>query len=231
MEQESGTLFVVATPIGNLEDISSRAIRTLKEVDLIIAERPQHSRRIMQHFDIHTDILIYNQHSSIEHSERILSLLRSGKNIALITDAGTPGISDPGNELVSFLTSNGANIKVSPIPGPSSLIAALSVCGFDVSHFTFIGFFPKKKQLKLIKQISESDCPVAFFDSPMRIQKNLKRISEELPTWNAFVGRELTKIYEQVYRGNITEVLGLLQKQPVKGECVVILSRPRKITT
>ncbi len=229
----AGTLYIVATPIGNLEDITLRALRVLKEVDLILAEDTRVTKKLLNHYQIEKSIQTYHQHSSLDTKYYILNTLAAGKNIALVTDAGTPGISDPGNELVSYLIHNtGYSIQVVPIPGPSSLTAAISVSGLDLSKFIFIGFWPKKKKTKLVSSLKELKIPFVFFESPFRIEKTLQDLEKNFgPDINIFIARELTKLHETLYRGKIEEVLIKLKKDKmtqgsssaVKGEIVVIV--------
>lgn len=214
----------MATPIGNLSDISSRALDVLKKVDLIIAEDTRVISKLLMHFEIVKDVLSYHQQSPETKKLDILQHLLEGIDIALVTDAGTPGISDPGNELVSFLSSANPEIKVIPIPGPSSLTAALSVSGFDVSKFLFVGFWPKKKSNKLIEEIKNLNYPVVFFDSPYRILKTLDLLINGLgEERQIFVARELTKIYETVYRGSVKEVKEKMSRDTIKGEIACVL--------
>ncbi len=220
----SGTLFVVSSPIGNLKDITFRAIEVLKSVDLILAEDTRVTKKLLTHYEIDKPILSYNQHSSELKKLEIMGKLVNNQNLALLTDAGTPGISDPGNELISFLVTHSPEIKVVPIPGPSSLTAALSVCGFDVSKFLFLGFLPKKGLIRVMKTIAESPTPVVFFESPYRILKTLNLLESEVGDREIFIGRELTKIYETHYRGRIPEVRSQLTADKVKGEIVCILA-------
>lgn len=223
-----GTLYIVATPIGNLSDITYRAIETLKTVDIILSEDTREIKKILSYYNIDSNILSYHQHSSLDTKYKILKTLMEGKNIALVTDAGTPGIADPGNELVDFILTANSEIKIIPIPGPSSVTSALSICGFNVSNFIFIGFWPKKKASKTIKLIKESGLPVVFFESPYRILKTLELLETEFAGKRIFVGQELTKLHERLLRGSISEVtrkLELEQKElrRVKGEIVCVL--------
>lgn len=225
----SGTLYVVATPIGNLEDITLRALRVLKEVDLILAEDTRVTSKILNHYDIKKNILSYHQHSSQERKLEILKLLLEGKDLALVTDAGTPGISDPGGELIDFLLSNYSlnteSLKVVPVPGPSALTAALSVCGFRADKFVFLGFLPKKGREKLIKWLSEGGFTFAFYESPNRILKTLTWLLEVFDGGRrVFVGRELTKVYESIYRGDLKSVIEEIKAvSHLKGEIVVVV--------
>jgi 16S rRNA (cytidine1402-2'-O)-methyltransferase len=240
-----GTLYIVATPIGNLEDITFRAIKTLKEVDFILTEDTRVTRRLLDKYEITTPVESYHQHSKDDKKAWILSQIILGKNVALVTDAGTPGISDPGNELIEYLLSglsasnflatpegvtrnsasaNPSALQIVPIPGASALTSALSISGMDVSSFVFIGFLPKKGRTKLFNWLKDSNTPFVFYESPYRIVKSLKALGELLGyQGTVMVARELTKMYESVYRGNFEEVLELLAKQKVKGEVVVVV--------
>src|SRR5258706_10325482 len=225
----SGILYIVATPIGNLEDITFRAIKTLKEVDLILAEDTRKTILLLNHYEIKTHAVSYHQQSGLDKKQEILNLLIQGKNIALVTDAGTPGVSDPGNELIEFLLSQIPDIKIIPIPGASSITSALSVSGMDVSNFMFIGFWPKKKTKKLVEKIKTIDCPVVFFESPFRITKTINLLIKELGVdKKIFIGQELTKLHERVFRGSLQQAkleLEIEQKElgRVKGELACIL--------
>ncbi len=224
----SGTLYIVSTPIGNLDDITFRAIKTLKQVDLILAEDTRITSNLLRHYEIDIPTLSYHQQSPEGKKKEILLKLLEGKNIALVTDAGTPGISDPGNELISYIVSNSPFVNIVPIPGPSSITAALSISGFNVSNFLFIGFWPKKKTKKLIEKIKNLDCPVVFFESPYRIIKTLDLIAMQLGEKEIFIGQELTKLHERTLRASASEVKSELEKEQkelgrVKGELVCIL--------
>lgn len=220
------TLFIVATPIGNLGDISQRAIDTLSSSDLILAEDTRVTKKLLDRFNIEKPVESYHQHSDEEKRYRILNFLASGKNVALVCDAGTPGISDPGNELVDFVVkSKSPDIDIIPIPGSSSVSAALSVCGFDVSQYMFLGFWPKKKHSKMIKMVEAAGIPFAFFESPHRIVKTIKLLSDSLgKERQVFVGRELTKMFELHYRGSLEEVFTMLKDEKnLRGEVVVVV--------
>jgi 16S rRNA (cytidine1402-2'-O)-methyltransferase len=223
-----GTLYVVATPIGNLTDISQRALETLRSVDLVLAEDTRVTKKLLNHYDIKLPTLSYHQHSSEKKKFEILNHLLQGKNLALVTDAGTPGISDPGNELIDFLShkvGDTQKIKAVPLPGPSALTATLSICGFNVNRFIFVGFLPKKKRQKLFSQVKESKLALIFFDSPKRILKTLDVLIEFFgPDHRVFVVRELTKLHETHYRGSLSEVRDQLnQEGSIKGEIVVVV--------
>ena len=196
----------------------------MKEVDYIFAEDTRKTSIITKQFDIQTSVLIYHQHSNAKVKFDILQKLIAGKNIAQVTDAGTPGISDPGNELISFLLENEPSINVVPIPGPSAIATALSISGFRTSNFVFLGFLPKKKRTKLFKWLAEGKMTFAFYESPHRIVKSLQAVMEKFGgDKQVVVAREITKIYETVYRGTITEVIEKLQVKNIKGEITVIV--------
>lgn len=218
-----GTLYIVATPIGNLDDVTKRAIDTLKSVELVLAEDTRVVQKLLSHFEIKKEVESYHQHTVEDKKLFILKQLMDGKDIALVSDAGTPGISDPGNELIDFLYENIA-LKVIPIPGASAVSTALSVCGFDVSKHLFLGFWPKKKTKKTIDLIKLANVPFVYFDSPHRIIKNLAKLAEELGNRRVFIGRELTKMHETHYRGNIEDIIKDLQgEKHLKGEVVVVV--------
>lgn len=218
-----GTLYVVGLPIGNLEDITLRALKILKEVDLILAEDTRVISKLLKHYDIENNILSYHQHSSDEKKMQILNYLQEGKKVALVTDAGTPGISDPGNELIDFLC-KAWPLKVEAVPGPSALTAALSVCGFRTNNFVFLGFLPKKKKGKIILKLKDLGFTFAFFESPNRVLKSLEFLKEIFGgEKRVLVAREITKIYETLYRGNIDSVIGELSDGKIRGEIVVVV--------
>jgi 16S rRNA (cytidine1402-2'-O)-methyltransferase len=222
----AGILYIVATPIGNLDDITLRAIDVLKEVDIIFAEDTRVTSRLLSKFEINKTISSYHQHSLLAKREEILQSLIEGKQIALVADAGTPGISDPGNELIDFILQYLPPSTVVPVPGASSLTAALSVCGFSVNKFIFLGFLPKKKRAKLLAWVREGQISLAFFESPHRIYKTLREIGETVGMEKrVLVAREITKIHETLYRGTIGEVIKNFDNTLVKGEIVVILEQ------
>ena len=224
----AGILYIVATPIGNLEDITFRGVAVLKTCDFILAEDTRKTIQLLNHYEITTHAISYHKQSSPAKKQEILNMLLDGKNLALVTDAGTPGISDPGNELIEFVSLS--NIKIVPIPGPSSVTAALSVSGFNVSNFMFLGFWPKKKTKKLVTKIKTLDCPVVFFESPFRIVKTIDLLIKEMgEDKQIFVGQELTKVHERIMRNSLQAVKIELEKEQkelgrVKGELVCILN-------
>lgn len=222
----SGTLFIVATPIGNLADITYRAVSVLKTVDLILAEDTRKTRILLTHYDIENNILSYHSHSDFRRFEEVGRYLLEGKHVALVTDAGTPGISDPGNELISYLSVLIPDIQVVPIPGASSLISLASVCGLNVSKFVFLGFLPKKKLQKELKWVLELELPFFYFDSPYRALKNIELIRElGGKNLSIVVGRELTKKFEEILRGTIDEVIEKVKETDPRGEYVVLVSK------
>jgi len=215
-------LYVVATPIGNLEDISKRALRTLSEVDLILCEDTRVTKKLLDHYQIKTPCLSYHQHSKIGKTEYIIGLLKAGKDLALVSDAGTPGISDPGGKLVSMVCQSG--FKVYPVPGPSAAIAAASISGFPVDRFFFMGFPPqKKKRKKFFEEAVSSKYPVIFYESTYRILKTLEELKNMDSSLELTVCRELTKKFETIYRGEIGKVIEDIKKGEIKGEFVVVL--------
>ncbi len=225
------TLYIVATPIGNLQDISSRAIEALKGVDLILAEDTRVTKKLLERYQIKTPLLSYHQHSQLQKIDYILKLLGQGKNLALVSDAGTPGISDPGNQLVEKVVEClGDKVNIVPIPGPSALATAASVCGFPTDKFLFLGFPPaKNKRQKFFKEVLGSKYPVILYESSHRILRTLKELSsfwddKELSSFKIVVCQELTKKFEKIYRGTISEVFDKMKNQDLRGEFVVVIS-------
>lgn len=226
-----GKFYVVATPIGNMGDITFRAIETLKSMDLILCEDTRQTKKLLDKYDIKKPTMSYHAQSKIAKTDKIFELLEEGKNLALVSDAGTPGISDPGALLVSQIKEYfGDRVEVSPIPGPSAVIAALSACGLPIHEFTFLGFLPHKKGREtLFKEISQAKRTFVFYESPHRILKTLESLVKFCPKENqkkVCVARELTKIYEEFKIGTPAEVLEFFQKNKEKqrGEFVVIVS-------
>ncbi|OIP66681.1 MAG: 16S rRNA (cytidine(1402)-2'-O)-methyltransferase [Candidatus Yonathbacteria bacterium CG10_big_fil_rev_8_21_14_0_10_43_136] len=226
------TLFVVGTPIGNLEDITLRALRVLKEVDLILCEDTRVTKRLLLKYEIGTPTMSYHAQSKLAKVDKILSLLEEGKNLALVSDAGTPCISDPGALLVSQILDSKVkgqllNVSVVPIPGPSALVTALSSAGISVAEFTFLGFLPHKKGREtLFKEIADSSRVIAFYESPHRIEKTLESLEKFCGTErNIIIARELTKIYEEFARGTVSDVKAHFAENPdrIRGEFVVIV--------
>jgi 16S rRNA (cytidine1402-2'-O)-methyltransferase len=236
--------YVVATPIGNMGDITLRAIETLKSVDLILCEDTRETKKILQKYNISNATMSYHAQSKLAKVDKIFELLAEGKNLALVSDAGTPTISDPGAMLVSkikekfnltpsplSLSRRGVggevNVDVIPIPGPSAVIAALSASGLPTHEFTFLGFLPHKKGREtLFKEIATSERTMVFYESPHRILKTLESLVKFCPNKKVCIARELTKIYEEFKTDSPAEVLEYLNKNPEKqkGEFTVIVS-------
>jgi 16S rRNA (cytidine1402-2'-O)-methyltransferase len=223
-------LYIVATPIGNLKDLSLRALQILKEVDLILCEDTRVTKKLLEYYKIKTPVLSYHQHTKLKKVNYILDLLKKGKNLALVSDAGTPGISDPGNKLAKrVIESLSDRVKIVPVPGPSAVTAAASISGFPMDKFLFLGFPPvKRKRRKFFKEVLESKYPVIFYESPYRVIKTLKELQLEAKTYNLepeiVVCRELTKKFETIYRGSIEDVIEKIKKDKIKGEFVVIVN-------
>jgi 16S rRNA (cytidine1402-2'-O)-methyltransferase len=222
----SGRLYVVATPIGNLEDITTRALRVLAAVDRIAAEDTRHSRKLLERYGVGTPTVSYHDHNEAARTTELIGTLESGKDVALICDAGTPCVSDPGYRLVQAAHEH--EIEVIAVPGPSAMVAALSVSGLPNHRVTFHGFFPRKrgdcgKLFAVLRSLSGTH---VFFESPRRLKTSLERIAEEAPDADVCVARELTKQFEQVVRGRAKDVRVRFQERPVRGECVVLLHMP-----
>lgn len=216
-------MYIVSTPIGNLEDITLRALRVLKEVDLIAAEDTRRTRQLLTHYGIHKPLISYHEHNRRMREKTLLHDLREGKSVALVTDAGTPGISDPGEELVRRAIQEG--LPLVPIPGPVALVAALSVSGLPTESFLFYGFLPSKAaaRRKWLTSLKERPETLVFYESPRRLSSLLDDAAQILGERRVVVAREMTKVYEEVYRGTISEVLEQMGKEEVKGEVTVIL--------
>ena len=222
-------LYLVATPIGNLEDITFRAVRVLKEADLVLCEDTRVTRNLLAHYQINTPTESYHQHSVQIKVDKLIGLISQGKSLALVTDAGTPGISDPGGKLVAEVLA--AGYEVEAIPGPSALTAAISVAGLPLDKFLFLGFLPHKKgRQTLLKKIYGSEYSVILYESVHRIPKLLAELGK-LGSGQIIIARELTKKFETVYRGTIEEISIKLQPQEIKGEFVVIIEGKKKSAT
>jgi 16S rRNA (cytidine1402-2'-O)-methyltransferase len=223
-----GTLYIVATPIGNLEDMTFRAVRILKEVDLIAAEDTRHTRKLLKHYDIQTKLISYYREKEQERAAELITQLQEGKNIALVSDAGTPGISDPGAILVNLAWQ--ANITVCPIPGSSAQAAAISVAGLDGGTFLFLGFPPAKpgQRRTFLKKLRLSEHPVILYESPRRIRSLLSDAIEEFGDRQAFWGREITKAHEELHKKSLKELLSVASDQVNRGETVLIIFPEKK---
>ena len=221
-----GTLYIVATPIGNLGDITLRALEVLKSVDFILCEDTRVTKKLLDRYEIQTSTISYHEHSKLKKTEKIAGLLEEGKNLALVSDAGTPGISDPGGKLIEYVVGSTPHIKIVPVPGASALIAAASIAGISMDKFVFMGFPPvKKKRKKFFEEVVSSKYPVIFYESPHRIMKSLAELAEVSAEAQVVVCRELTKKFETIYRGTVEEVLQKLKNEEVRGEFVVIVKK------
>lgn len=218
-----GTLYLVATPIGNLEDITLRALRTLKECDAVAAEDTRHTGQLLKHFGIAKPMLSYFQFNEARRSEEIIGRLRRGEKIALVTDAGSPGISDPGERVVR--AARGAGLRVESVPGPCALVAALTASGLPTDEFHFIGFLPHKSgqrrnQLEALKEFAGT---LILYESPFRIEKLMGELNAVFPDRQVILARELTKKFEEYLSGTPGELLEVLNKRRLKGEFVVLI--------
>ena len=219
-----GTLYLVATPIGNLEDITLRALRVLRECDIVAAEDTRHSGQLLKHYGITKPLLSYFQFNEAKRSEEIIERLRRGEKVALVTDAGSPGISDPGERVVKAAIA--AGLRVEPVPGACSLVAALTASGLPTDEFHFIGFLPHKSgqrrnQLESLKTVAGT---LVFYESPYRIEKLLGELSEMFPECEVVLARELTKKFEEYLRGQPADLLAQAKKRSLKGEFVVLVA-------
>jgi 16S rRNA (cytidine1402-2'-O)-methyltransferase len=222
----SGSLYICATPIGNLEDITLRVLRILKEVDLIAAEDTRVTRKLLSHFDISARTTSFYEHNEAVKSKEILEMLKTGRSVALVSDAGTPGISDPGHRLIKLCISE--NIPVVPLPGPSSLLTALVVSGLPTESFVFQGFLPRKRgeRTKLLADLLAGKRTSIVFESPRRLATTLSEAAAIDPERQTVVARELTKKFEQILRGTVSELRDKIAQQPVKGEIVLLFGPP-----
>lgn len=215
-------LYIVATPIGNLEDITMRAIRILKEVDYIAAEDTRHSQILLQKYEIQKPTISFHAWSDDRKLTNIVDMLKDGKNIALISDAGTPGISDPGYVLVK--TAIEAGIQIVPVPGPAAFLTALCASGLPTHQFLYLGFLPMKKgRQTLLETFKEEERTIIFYESPHRLVKTLAEFAQKFPSRPMVVARELTKVFEEFFRGTTQEACEYFQKKTPKGEFVLML--------
>lgn len=223
----TSTFYVVATPIGNLEDMTLRAIRVLKEVDLILCEDTRVTGKLLKHYEIGTQTKSYHTQSKLSQIDTIIEMLESGKNIALVSDAGTPTISDPGSLLIKKISETLPECTIVSVPGAKALAAAYSISGITGGEFTFLGFLPHKKGREtLFKEIAESDRAMVFYESPHRILKTLESLNAHLgPERQVVIAREITKMFEEVVRGNPEKVLEYFtsNEEKVRGEFVVMV--------
>lgn len=234
---QTGILYIVATPIGNLEDLTHRAERILREVDLIACEDTRRTKILLDRYKIKKPTISFHQHSQITKIDYLIGELKAGKNIALITDAGTPGISDPGGVLINETFKHLNNITIIPIPGPSAITTLLSIAGIPTDSFLFLGFLPKKKgRQTLLKNLLKASVmklyqAIVFYESPHRIVQTLKELQLSVGNYEVVIGRELTKQFEEIYRGRIGEAITYFSKKAPKGEFTVVLrTAPTRIT-
>jgi 16S rRNA (cytidine1402-2'-O)-methyltransferase len=220
----AGMLYVVATPIGNLEDITLRALRVLKEVDLIAAEDTRHTKKLLSHYGIPTPLTSYYDQIEAQKAPALIAALKGGKNIALVSDAGTPGISDPGYRLVKGAIE--AGIQIVPIPGASTLTALLSIGGLPTDRFVFEGFLPAKKsqRQKRLQGLTQEERTLVFFESPRRLHDVLADLEQICGDRHIVIGRELTKMFEEVLRGRVSEIRAQLQGREIKGEIALLVA-------
>ncbi|MBI4949239.1 MAG: 16S rRNA (cytidine(1402)-2'-O)-methyltransferase [Deltaproteobacteria bacterium] len=217
-----GTLFVVSTPIGNLEDITLRALRVLKEAGLIAAEDTRHTKKLLAHYGIGTPLTSYHEHNEREKAKELAGKLMDGVDIALVSDAGTPGISDPGYRLIRLAIVN--SVPVVSIPGPSALMAALSVSGLPLNEFTFKGFAPSGEARRaFFLEMKGTGRTYAFYESPGRLKETLQDMAALMPGADVSIAREMTKLHEEVIRGSAIEALEALADREIRGEVVVVL--------
>jgi 16S rRNA (cytidine1402-2'-O)-methyltransferase len=221
-----GTLYLVATPIGNLEDITLRALRTLKECDVVAAEDTRRTGQLLKYFGISRPMLSYHQFNEAQRSEQLVERLRQGERIALVTDAGSPGISDPGERVVRQAVQ--AGFRVEPVPGASALVAALTASGLPTDEFHFVGFLPHKSGQRRNRLTALKEIPgtLVLYESPFRIEKLLGELRDVMPGRATVLARELTKKFEEFLRGTPEELLLVLQQRRLKGEFVVLVSGP-----
>jgi 16S rRNA (cytidine1402-2'-O)-methyltransferase len=219
-----GTLYLVATPIGNLEDITLRALRVLKECDVVAAEDTRHSGQLLKHFGITKPLLSYFQFNEARRGEEILERLRRGEKVALVTDAGTPGVSDPGERVVSAALA--AGLRVEAVPGPCALVAALTSSGLPTDEFHFIGFLPHKsgQRRRRLEELGSVPGTLILYESPYRIIKLLEELVDLYPDRRVVLARELTKKFEELRAGVPGQLLAEMQKRSIKGEFVVLLA-------
>ena len=221
--KDSGILYICGTPIGNLEDITLRSLKILKEVNLIAAEDTRHSLKLLNHYQINTKVTSYYEYNKFKKAPYLVEILKNGQDIALVSDAGMPGISDPGYVLIDLALKN--NIKIIPVPGVSALITALVVSGLPTDKFVFEGFLPRKikERKRYFKSIENEERTIIFYEAPHRLKKALKDMLEILGDRKVVIARELTKLYEEIIRGKLSQVLTEISTKEVKGEITLIV--------
>lgn len=223
-------LYIIATPIGNLKDITLRALEILKQVDVIAAEDTRVTRKLLTHYGISKPLLAFHEYSKRADLERILKILKEGRNVAYVVDAGTPGISDPGSFLVRELAKQLPDITITPIPGPSALTAALSIAGLREDKFLFLGFPPHKKGRRAyLNQVFEAKYPVVIFESPYRIKKTVAELCDiGLSNIEAVLIKEISKVYEKIVRNNMSGIRKFLEdEKKLRGEYVLVINKTK----
>src|SRR5687767_5581148 len=220
-----GTLYLISTPIGNLEDITHRAVRLLGQVDLIACEDTRHTRKLLNHYGLNTRIVSYHEHNEQERAAQLLKLIESGSDVAIVSDAGTPGISDPGFRLTRLAIKGGA--RVVPVPGPSALITALVASGLPTDEFFFGGFLPARSGARRtrLKEVANMPATLIFYEAPHRIAASLQDAHEVMGERTAVVARELTKLHEEIARGRLSELAARFSAEDARGEMVLIIDR------
>lgn len=219
-----GTLYLCATPIGNLEDMTFRAVRTLKSVALIAAEDTRHTRKLLSHYDIHVPLTSYHEHNKMAKGPELIEKLAAGSDVALVSDAGIPGISDPGEELVALAVA--AGIPVVPVPGANAALSALVSSGLPTARFMFAGFLPKTgtRRKDILRELASVPETLVFYESPHHLEKTLKDLSAAFGDRQSVVGRELTKIHEEFVRGSLAELQDHFRMRPPRGECTLVVA-------
>ena len=221
--KDGGILYICGTPIGNLEDITLRVLKILKEVKLIAAEDTRHTKKLLNHYQINTKVTSYYEYNKIKKATYLVEILKNNQDIALVSDAGMPGISDPGYVLVNLALKN--NIKIIPIPGVSALITALVVSGLPTDKFVFEGFLPRKikERKRYFKSIENEERTIIFYEAPHRLKRTLKDMLEIWGDRKIVIARELTKMYEEIIRGKLSRVLGEINAKDIKGEITLVV--------
>jgi 16S rRNA (cytidine1402-2'-O)-methyltransferase len=230
---QKAKIFVVATPIGNLEDLTLRAKHVLREVDLVIAEDTRITRKLLAHLMLHKPTIRYDDNISDERIEKIIQPILRGRTVALVTDAGTPNVSDPGWRLVRAVLENAEDAEIIPIPGPSALTSLISIAHFPLTSFVFLSYPPHKKgRDTFFASVGGETRPVILYETPHRIVPTLARLAEHVPAREIIVGKELTKLYERVWRGSaaeVSEVFEQISDKELRGEFVIAIAAERKI--
>lgn len=219
----AGLLYLCATPIGNLEDMTYRAVRILGEVDLIAAEDTRHTRKLLTHFDLHTPLISYHEHNKLQRGPELIALLKEGKQIAVVSDAGLPGIADPGAHLAELAIAE--DIPVTPLPGANAALAGLICSGLDTTRFHFVGFLPKtvKKRRQVLESVRKQEGTLLFYESPHRLKETLKELSAVLGNRRTVAARELTKKFEEFIRGTTVSLCDRFDGQAPRGEFTLIV--------